>query len=587
MKPWRYFLRLMLFRPWLFWLNCTAIIVLFVVEMTPGLVAQAFFNRLAAPGRVDLGLLWLIVLLLGSALGRIVCLFGLSLTNMPFMRTNATLMQKNMLHRILELPAAAALPASPGEAISRFRDDIDGITESMMDFNDLVAATVFAAIALVVMLHISITITVAVFVPLVVISTITYAAGTRIEHYRKAGREATGDVTGFLAETFGAVQAVQIADADESVAARFRALNDVRLHAMVRDKTFDQVLQSLYWNTVNVGTGIILLLAGRAMEAGSFSVGDFALFVYYLGWIAEFSSLLGILLTRYRQSSISFARMHALLVGAPPTDLVKHGPVYLRGPYPDVPGIPERTVGPLQTLEVRGLGFRYPGSRHGIEGIDLHMERGTFTVITGRVGAGKTTLLHVLLGLLSRDTGEICWNGVRIEDPATFFVPPHSAYTPQAPRLFSETLRENILMGLPDRGSNLTDALRFAVLEDDVADMPQGLDSLVGARGVRLSGGQLQRAAAARMFVRGADLLVFDDLSSALDVETENILWQRVFAHHDATVLAVSHRRAALQRADQILLLKDGVREAVGRLDELLPRSAEMRRLWHGEEVDS
>src|SRR6185437_8545692 len=212
--------------------------------------------------------------------------------------------------------------------------------------------------------------------------------------------------TGFLAETFGAVQAVHIADADQSVAARFRALNEVRLHAMVRDKTFDQVLQSLYWNTVNVGTGIILLLAGRAMEAGSFSVGAVALLKNYLGWIAEFSSLLGILLTRYRQSSISFARMHALLAGAPPTDLVKHGPVYLRGPYPDVPGIPERTVSPLHSLEVRGLGFRYPGSRHGIEGIDLHLERGTFTVITGRVGAGKTTLLHVLLGLLPRDEGE-------------------------------------------------------------------------------------------------------------------------------------------------------------------------------------
>ncbi|MGH2388843.1 MAG: ABC transporter transmembrane domain-containing protein, partial [Chloroflexota bacterium] len=379
MKPWRYFWRLMLFRPWLFRLNCLAIIILFLVEMTPGLVAQAFFNRLAASGRADLGLLWLIALLLGSAAGRIVCLFGLSLTNMPFMRTNAALMQKNMLHRILELPAAAALPASPGEAISRFRDDIDGVTESMMDFNDLIAATVFAVVALIVMLHISITITVAVFVPLVVIAAVTHAAGSRIEHYRKAGREATGDVTGFLAETFGAVQAVQLADADQTVAAHFRALNDVRLHAMVRDKTFDQVLQSLYWNTVNVGTGIILLLAGRAMEAGTFSVGDFALFVYYLGWIAEFSSLLGILLTRYRQSAISFGRMTTLLAGAPPADLVKHGPVYVRGPYPDVPGISERTYGPLRTLEVRGLAFHYPGSRRGIEGVDLHLERGTCT----------------------------------------------------------------------------------------------------------------------------------------------------------------------------------------------------------------
>jgi ATP-binding cassette subfamily B protein len=583
MKPWWYFWRLMLFRPWLFWINCLVIILVFLVEMTPGLVAQAFFNRLAAPGRADLGLWWLIALLLGAAAGRIVCIFGLSLTNMPFMRTSAALMQKNMLHRILELPAAA-LPASPGEAISRFRDDIDGITESMLDFNDLIAATVFAVVALIVMLRISITITVAVFVPLVVIAAVTHAAGRRIEHYRKAGREATGDVTGFLAETFGAVQAVQLADADQTVAAHFRALNEVRLRAMVRDKTFDQVLQSIYWNTVNVGTGIILLLAGHAMEAGTFSVGDFALFVYYLGWIAEFSSLLGILLTRYRQSAISFARMTTLLTGAPPADLVKHGPVYVRGPYPEVPGIPERAHGPLRTLEVRGLGFRYPDSRRGIEGIDLRLDRGTFTVITGRIGSGKTTLLQALLGLLPKDAGEMHWNGAPIADPASFFVPPHSAYTPQTPRLFSETLGENILMGLPAGGLGVSEALRLAVLEDDVAEMPHGLDSLVGARGVRLSGGQLQRAAAARMFVRAADLLVFDDLSSALDVETEHLVWQRVFAHRDATVLAVSHRRAALRRADRIIVLKNGACEAVGQLDALLVSSPEMRRLWYGED---
>jgi ATP-binding cassette subfamily B protein len=247
--------------------------------------------------------------------------------------------------------------------------------------------------------------------------------------------------------------------------------------------------------------------------------------------------------------------------------------------------------------------LRHPQSGRGIEQISFTLERGSFTVITGRIGAGKTTLLRALLGLLPRDAGDIFWNGRRVEDAARFFVPPRTAYTPQAPALLSGTLRENILLGLPDDPAALDRAIRRAALDQDLAALPSGLDTPVGARGVRLSGGQVQRAAAARMLVREPDLLVFDDLASALDVETERVLWERLAQCQKAkrnsqndsddaddgpftfdllpfTLLAVSHRRAALERADQILVLEDGRLTGRGTLGELLSTNAEMRRLW-------
>jgi ATP-binding cassette subfamily B protein len=151
------------------------------------------------------------------------------------------------------------------------------------------------------------------------------------------------------------------------------------------------------------------------------------------------------------------------------------------------------------------------------------------------------------------------------------------------PRLFSEQLRSNVLLGLLKSRVDLSGAITTAVMERDVEELEAGLETVVGPRGLKLSGGQVQRTAAARMFVRGPELLVFDDVSSALDVETEQELWRRVSELDEATSLVVSHRRAAYRRADHIIALKDGRVEAEGTLPDLLRTSEEMQRLWAGD----
>jgi ABC-type transport system involved in cytochrome bd biosynthesis fused ATPase/permease subunit len=236
--------------------------------------------------------------------------------------------------------------------------------------------------------------------------------------------------------------------------------------------------------------------------------------------------------------------------------------VHGRAPLPE-PGVRD----PLRTLELVGVTAVHDDGTVGVSDVDLTIGHDELVLLLGQVGSGKSSLLGALAGLVT-SSGEIRWNGERVHDPQAFLRPGRVAHVAQVPRVFSGTFTANVRLDHADRA--VRPALETARLGADV-EAAGGPDSLVGHRGVRLSGGQVQRLALARGLACEAELLLADDVSSALDAATEIELWTALRAQ-GATVVGATSKRAALVQADRVVVLVEGRVAAVGPWAELAPR---------------
>lgn len=576
----RRLLHLIGYAPGLFSWSMVTYLGFFAFPLLAAVLTSRLFDRLSGSAAVGLNAWTLLALLAASEIGRMAC----QVISLPifarFIATGEGLMRANMLRsRLFGRPAP--LPISPGEAVARFGDDVEKVLETLDDWIDSGGTIIYLLLAfgLFFLTDWRMGLVVALLgAAIVLIIRLMYR---RIEQSYAAARLASEATTGFLGEVLGGVQAVKIAGSEARVGARFRQSGDRRRRAEIRRALTEFLTDSfIYANVANAALGLILVLAAYAVPDGGLTVGELSLFLVAMPRFIGRLSFVGRVIATTRQAGVSMQRMGELTDGGE-AELLMHRPTYLHADPPPIHA--PRADTPFTGLTVRGLTYSHPDGAPGIAGIDLDVAPGTLTVITGRIGAGKSTLLRALLGQVTPQAGVTAWNGSPVADPAAFFAPPHTAYTPQVPRLFSGTVRENVLMGLPEAEAGLPAALHKAVLEPDLAAMADGLNTLIGPKGARLSGGQVQRVAAARMLVRQPQLLVVDDLSSALDVETEQALWDRILDGGRTTCLAVSHRRAVLKRADQIIVLKEGRLESAGNLDELLEQSTEFQRLWAAE----
>lgn len=530
-----------------------------LLPLFPGLLLKIAFDRVADRDGANQSALAVLAVLAAVEVTRSATLWSALTAWTRWWGTVGTWMRGNLLRAVLQGdgPPAARMPGTPGEAVGRFRDDVDDVIWLTDGWVDLAGALVLGVVGVGIMVAIDPLLTAVAVAPLVGIVFVTRILGNRVRRIHRSLRESGATVTAFVADMFTNAQTLKTSGAEDRAVARFHALNTTRGSAAVRAHVTNMFVYNVGVGAASISTGLVLLLAASAMRRNEFTVGDLALFTAYASSLTFLPRRTGETIARARAAGVSTERLARFVPESGIDGVFAPASVDVTQPAAPAPAVAPDSADALRRLRIRGLTASPAPGRRGVTDVDLDVDAGEFVVVTGAVGAGKTTLLRALLGFVPLDAGSIEWNGATVDDPSSAMVAPRVAYVAQVPRLFSTALAENVTLGWHATADAVTEAIRAACLTDDVAAMPDALDTLVGPRGMRLSGGQAQRTAAARAFVRAPSLLVVDDLSSALDPHTESALWDALAALPTAC-LAVSHRPAVLARADRVITLVDG-----------------------------
>ncbi|MGU3502766.1 ATP-binding cassette domain-containing protein [Mycobacterium sp. C31M] len=360
-----------------------------------------------------------------------------------------------------------------------------------------------------------------------------------------------------LVSVLECVRTLKLAAAVDDVRRHLDRVDGGRVQAALREHRIDAVLFGVPVLMVQFGVvaaWTVYLLDGWSLAAALLVSGAVSGFGYY-------GSVAGAVVTE-APGTRAWQLETARFAGGADLMAIPAGVDLWRGAAPP-PAPVERT--PLRRLELRGVDVVHDDGTRGVTGVDLTVEAGELVLLLGQVGSGKSSLLSALCGLAGH-TGSIRWNGIEVQDAQAFLRPGQVAHVAQVPRVVSGTFADNIRL---DHRREIGAAIADAQLLPDI-DAAGGVDALVGHRGVRLSGGQVQRVALARALAAEPELLLADDVSSALDAVTEVALWTDLRAR-GITIVGSSSKRAALARADRVVVLVDGAVAAVGPWAQLSP----------------
>ncbi len=483
-------------------------------------------------------------------------------------------MKSDLFRHLTELPRGYYDRMRPGEVVSRGTNDAMAV-RGLIGFGSLQVFNVALTLLLTIgkMLLTDWRLTLWVLVPLIIAVGVLWRAIREMFKLTRETQETLGTISSRTLELYGGASVLQSMNATGMAIERFEQQNAALLSVGQRLAFVIAWLLPIVDVVANFCLVLLLFVGGGMVVAGTLTPGELAAFAVLIRIVGGGLNSLGWVVNAVQRGWISLVRMYEVMDA--PARTSDDG----KAAMPAVPSVDDRG----HTLEVRDLSYKHPPrpdidtlneAPPALTHVSFTARPGDTIGIFGATGAGKTTLLDLLARVQEPPPGTVFIDGVDVRSLDLKAFRAATAYVPQEAWLFSQSLRENVALAhaAAERDeARVEDAVRGAALSDDLGALPEGLETKVGERGVMLSGGQRQRTALARAFYKDFEILLLDDVLSAVDHATEKRLIDEIYSRRKgATTLIVSHRVSCLKHATQILVLEDGKVVARGTHDQLL-----------------
>lgn len=464
--------------------------------------------------------------------------------------------------RLEELPLAYYQHRTTGDLMARATNDLQAVRMMcgpaiMYSANTLLTGA--GALAFMLSLHVPLTLVA--LAPMPFVAWITHLVGKKIHVLFERVQASFSRLSTQVQENLAGVRVVRAYARETSERQSFETVNQDYVEANRRLIRWDAAFRPALQILVGLGFVAVLGYGGWLVVVDAITVGELVTFNLFLGELVWPMIAIGWVINLVQRGSASLGRVREVLEAEP---AIADPPAAARVDPGEIDG----------AVAVRGLTFAYEDGPPVLVDVDFAVPAGATVALVGRTGSGKSTLLSLLPRLYDPPPGTVFVDGVDVTRLPLARLRGAIGMVPQESFLFSTTVFDNIALGSPEAGRReVAEAAELAGLSSDLADFPQGLDTVVGERGITLSGGQKQRVALARAILRRPRILILDDALSAIDTQTEETILAnlaRVFPGR--AVFLVSHRISTVRHADLVLVLEDGRVADRGRHEELVAR---------------